>query len=45
MDVQGNVADDSWKQWLDSWETPSYLAEFESDDLLIATVGFAALLC
>ncbi|CAK9022214.1 unnamed protein product [Durusdinium trenchii] len=23
VDIQGNIADDSWKQWLDSWETPS----------------------
>jgi len=30
VDVQGNVADDSWKQWLDSWETPSEVKSREN---------------
>jgi len=28
--VQGDIADDSWKQWLDSWETPSEVKSREN---------------
>lgn len=30
VDIQGNIADDSWKQWLDSWETPSEVKSREN---------------
>ncbi|CAE7700499.1 TRO [Symbiodinium sp. CCMP2592] len=29
VQIQGETNDDSWKQWLESWETPSLWASFE----------------